>query len=273
MQSRSSPWPWIIVVLLVIGAGWWLLRQYLPHAAERPAATQVRQQAAPSPPAPAPVEQAPPAIQHPIDTSASADAAAPALPTLADSDGPAWEALAQVVGDDDALSLLLREHLIQRIAVMVDNLTQPSLSRRALAVRPVGGSLQLQEGSAGTVIAPENAQRYAPYVQAFTHADPQALVAAYRRFYPLFQQAYAELGSPGAYFNDRLVQVIDHLLAAPAPAQSPVVEPDGKGRWRYTDPALESLSVGQKALVRLGPEQEAAVKTQLAALRTALTRM
>ena len=111
MQSRSSLWPWIIVVLLVIGAGWWLLRQYLPDAAERPAATQARQQA-PSPPAPAPAEQAPPAIQHPIDTSASADAAAPALPTLADSDGPAWEALAQVVGDDNALSLLLREHLI-----------------------------------------------------------------------------------------------------------------------------------------------------------------
>jgi hypothetical protein len=82
-----------------------------------------------------------------------------------------------------------------------------------------------------------------------------------------------ELGKPDAYFNDRLVQVIDHLLNTPDPAQPLSVEPNGKGRFRYTDPMLESLSVGQKALVRLGPEQEAAVKTQLKAIRTALTRM
>lgn len=49
-----------------------------------------------------------------------------------------------------------------------------------------------------------NAQRYTPYVWAFTHADTDALVGAYTRFYPLFQQAYVELGKPDAYFNDRL---------------------------------------------------------------------
>jgi hypothetical protein len=276
MQSKPSRWPWVLVVLVVAGAGWWLFRQNLPGtsdtiATEAPAGAQQAPLA--SPPAQLPPEQEQPAIQHPVDTSASADAAAPALPALGDSDAPAWEALSQDVGDDGALALLLREHLIQRIVVMVDNLTLPSLTRSAMAVNPVEGSLQVQESDTGMVIAPANMQRYAPYVQAFTHADAHALVGTYKRFYPLFQQAYVELGKPDAYFNDRLVQVIDHLLNAPDPAQPLSVEPNGKGRFRYTDPMLESLSVGQKALVRLGPEQEAAVKTQLKALRTALTRM
>jgi hypothetical protein len=276
MQSSTpSRWPWLLVVVVVAAAGWWLFRQHVPDQSEPAAATTSDPPSAPvsSPATPSADVPQPPTIQHPIDTRASADAAAPALPALADSDAPAWDALSQVVGDDGALALLLREHLIQRIVVMVDNLTQRSLTRSAMAVQPVAGSLQVQESDTGMVVASANAQRYAPYVRAFTHADADALVGAYRRFYPLFQQAYVELGKPDAYFNDRLVQVIDHLLNTPAPAQPVAVEPDGKGRFRYTDPMLESLSVGQKALVRLGPEQEAAVKTQLKTIRTALTRM
>jgi hypothetical protein len=268
-QSKSSRWPWALVVIVVAAAGWWLFRQNVPGvdgaapAAQAPAASQSATDAT------APPAVSTPPIQHPVDQ----DAADPALPALADSDAPAWDALSQAVGGDSALGPLLREHLIQRVVVMVDNLTLPSLTRSAMAVKPVDGSLQVQESDTGAVIAPANAQRYAPYVQAFTHADPQALVGAYKRFYPLFQQAYVELGKPNAYFNDRLVQVIDHLLAAPQPSQPLAVEPDGKGRFRYTDPSLESLSVGQKALVRLGPDQETAVKIQLKAIRTALTRM
>ena len=37
----------------------------------------------------------------------------------------------------------------------------------------------------------------------------------YKQYYPLFQQAYVDLGYPEGYFNDRLVEVIDHLLATP----------------------------------------------------------
>ena len=40
-------------------------------------------------------------------------------------------------------------------------------------------------------------------------------MALYVRLYPLFQRAYEELGYPGQYFNDRVVEVIDSLLATP----------------------------------------------------------
>jgi hypothetical protein len=153
-------------------------------------------------------------------------------------------------------------------------LPQRRVAARTLALKPVPGRLQISTDAAGaSSIAEANAQRYAAYVQAFTQADPGAMVAAYRRFYPLFQQAYVELGYPKGYFNDRLVQVIDHLLQAPVPATPPALIADARtGKYRFVDPALESLSVGQKALLRLGPVQAAAVRKQLQAIRAALVR-
>lgn len=64
--------------------------------------------------------------------------------------------------------------------------------------------------------------------------------------------------------------MIDHLLRTPEPTQPIAVQRDDRGRYRFVDPSLESLSVGQKALLRLGPTQATAVKTQLQRIRTAL---
>ncbi|HQU43635.1 MAG TPA: DUF3014 domain-containing protein, partial [Pirellulales bacterium] len=44
----------------------------------------------------------------------------------------------------------------------------------------------------------------------------------------------------GKYFNDRLVSVIDHLLAAPEPA-GPVALVQPKIIYKFADPQLESL--------------------------------
>jgi hypothetical protein len=87
----------------------------------------------------------------------------------------------------------------------------------------------------------------------------------------LFQQAYEALGYPGAYFNDRLVEVIDHLLAAPTPEWPPqLVKPEAV--HLYADEGLESLSAGQKLLIRIGPEHGRTVRARLLELREALTR-
>ena len=91
------------------------------------------------------------------------------------------------------------------------------------------------------VIAPDNSARYAPVV-ALVHAiDTKQLVGSIR-FYPLFQQAYRELGYPDGYFNDRLVAVIDHLIATDVKPPIAVV----KVLYQYADPELEALSAGQK---------------------------
>ena len=102
--------------------------------------------------------------------------------------------------------------------------------------------------------------------------DVKRVVAVYARFYPLFQQAYVELGYPDGYFNNRLVQVIDHLLEAPV-VEGPVKLVVRRVLPEYADPALESESAGRKILLRIGPENAAVVKARLRVLRKELTAM
>jgi hypothetical protein len=96
-------------------------------------------------------------------------------------------------------------------------------------------------------------------------------VAAYVRLYPYFQQAYRELGYPGAYFNDRLVEVLDHLLAAPLPAP-PIALAQPHVLYTYADPELEARSAGQKILMRMGAENATAIKDKLRAIRALVAR-
>ncbi len=273
MQSGKAVWPWILGVVVIGGAGGWLFRDQIKSLADGvPVPEQsppASSGAPPQPQAAAAPAPAPPAIKHPLDTEAAAD---PALPKLADSDAAAWGALGQLFQGEGPLTLLLRDHLIQRLVTQVDNLDKPSVPPTALAARPLPGNLQVEPGEGGERIAASNAARYAPYVHAFTALDPAAAATAYKRFYPLIQQAYVDLGRPDSYFNDRLVAVIDHLLDTPELAQAPLVQRDDRGRYRFVDSALQSRSIGQKALLRMDAAQAQAVKQQLRAIRSAITR-
>lgn len=273
-KSGKAIWPWVLGVVVIGGAGTWLFSDTLRDLVDdvqMPVQAPAAQGAGTKiPPVPAyPAAPAPPSIQHPVDPR---DAADPALPALADSDGPVFDALAALFNGDGSLALLLRDHLVQRVVTHIDNLDKPSVPTPAMAVRALPGSLQVDSVEGTTHIAAANAARYAPYVTAFTALDAAAAGKAYVRVYPLLQQAYAELGQPDAYFNDRVVAVIDHLLQTPEPPRPLAVIRDERGRYRFVDPALQSRSVGQKLLLRMDAAQARAVKQQLRALRAVLSR-
>jgi hypothetical protein len=99
--------------------------------------------------------------------------------------------------------------------------------------------------------------------------EAKRLVATYVRLYPLFQTAYQELGYPQGYFNDRLVQAIDDLLAAPDIAEPRLVQP--KVLYEFADADLEDRSAGQKIMLRMGSGNAARVKEKLRAIRRELT--
>jgi hypothetical protein len=96
------------------------------------------------------------------------------------------------------------------------------------------------------------------------------LSALYIHYYPLFQQSYQNLGYPNGYFNDRLVEVIDSLLATPDPKE-PVELVRPNVMYIYADPALEKRPAGQKLLIRMGPENAKVIKAKLTELRAAIT--
>ncbi len=260
MNEASNGWRWAAAaVVLVAAIGGAVYLRYKPATpAAAPAAIA---------PAPAAPVAAAPRIQHPIETLA-ADAATP-LPVLEQSDAQALQALVDLLGSDALTALLEPEYLIARIVATVDNLPRRAVAVRMLPTKPVPGAfLALQIGD-GTVIAPQNAARYDSHVRVMEAIDARRLVALYVRWYPLFQQAYRELGYPEGYFNDRLVEVIDHLLAASA-APEPIAVTRPKVLYEYLDPALESRSAGERVLLRIGSANAARVQAKLREIRAAL---
>ncbi|HKE94098.1 MAG TPA: DUF3014 domain-containing protein, partial [Povalibacter sp.] len=95
--------------------------------------------------------------------------------------------------------------------------------------------------------------------------------ALYKHFYPLFQQAYTELGYPDGYFNNRLVEVIDHLLETPE-VTGPIRLTQPGVLYQFADPALEERSAGQKLLIRMGSDNAAALKLKLRELRREIAK-
>ncbi|WP_420465077.1 DUF3014 domain-containing protein [Panacagrimonas sp.] len=211
------------------------------------------------------------------DDAAQGEVTAPSqgrLPELEASDEPAVATLRELFGAEPVETFLIPRDLIRRIVLTVDSLDREPLPLWLRPVRRVPGPLAAQtqgQGEEQTLyLADSNAARYAPLVDAFTAVDAQAFAAAYRRYYPLFQDAYDRIGNPRKrYFNDRLIEILDHLLATPA-VPEPVALVRPKVLYLYADPALEERSSGQKLLLRLGRDHAAQVQAKLREIRSAI---
>jgi hypothetical protein len=270
-----------VLVLLAAAAGGW----YWTYGPQRTTPQPMPTAAVATPPEDAPARPAEPAEevasgpQNPVDAIAKPDTA---LPALSDADAQVTSALTQLLGAGSVGSFLNVDGFVRRTVATVDNLTRQQAPSRVWPLHPTPGRFTVQPGTQGgargeQTIDAANAGRYAA-VTAFAEAvDVERAAKLYARFYPLFQQAYEELGYPGRYFNDRLVAVIDHLLAAPEP-QGPVRvklteikgeydAPNPWTRYEFVDPALESMTSGQKMMVRVGPANERRLKAKLAAFR------
>jgi hypothetical protein len=253
----------IVVGVIVVAVFLWLRATPSGHEATPAVSSQVPA-ATPRPAAAAST------IQHPIAQAEPAPASTAPLPALDASDADVAAAFLALADGSPLGGLLQRDQLIRRIVATVDALPRQSVASEILPVHTPKGAFLVERAGGVVTMAPRNADRYAPYLQVLQRVDPRALVAWYVRHYPLFQQAYRDLGYPKGYFNDRLIVAIDDMLAAPAPA-TPVQLVQPKVFYRYADADLEARSAGQKLLMRLGPADEATVKSKLRVLRGLLT--
>jgi len=219
-------------------------------------------------PLPAPVAAPPAAAPAAAPAPPRAEPSGPPLPALADSDFELLRTLDELFGGGME-KIVLRPGIVHRIVATVDNLPGAKVPQQVQPVRPVGGQFATAEQGGRLSISPANADRYAQYVNLVSKMDTAQLVAAYRRYYPLFQQAYRELGYPKGEFNDRLIEAIDDMLEAPQP-EPPVALVAPRAMFDYADADLQDASAGQKILIRMGPENETRVKAKLRQLRRAL---
>ena len=243
----------LVVAAGVLAGGWYWYHSRQP-AAEAPAVVHT---AAPQPAAPSE-----PQISNPIPGAAGAAA----LPALNDSDQVAQDSLTGVLGRAAVAQFLVPQNIVRHIVVTVDNLPRRKVAVELRPLKPTPPPIATSTQGELITLSETNFERYAPLVRVVQGTDVKALAVVYERLYPLFQQAYEDLGYPGKYFNDRLVEVIDHLLAAPEVA-APIQLTQPKVMFEYADADLESRSAGQKLLIRMGPANARIIKAKLREFR------
>jgi hypothetical protein len=261
MSDTNTNWvlPAIVVVAVAAGAIWYFQKQDEPVTAVE----------APGEAEPAPAEPAGPRYPVPLPGSDAAGELVD-LPPLDDSDAYFELALLDVFGPalDD---MLVDSGLVEKFVTTVDNLPRARVAERVRPLKNIGSAFVAEplDGENAFVLGEDNYARYSPFVDLLQNAGTDDLIDAYRRFYPLLQEAYVGLGYPDRYFNDRVIEVIDHLLQTPEPAEPPrLARPHVL--YVYADPELEALSAGQKLLLRMGNANADRVKDRLVELRERL---
>jgi len=260
-DASRRKFAWIVgaVVAAAVAAGGWYWYSGRVHPAAEPPPVR--------PAAPQPAASAAPEISHPLST----EGAPTALPALNDSDPVVHDSLVGVFGRDTIERFLVPQNIVRHLVVTVDNLPRHKVNVELRPVKPTAGQAVTAGRGEVTTLGEANFERYAPLARVVQGTDVKSLAVVYERLYPLFQQAYEDLGYPGKYFNDRLVEVIDHLLQTPeVPAPIPVQQP--KVFWEYADSSLENRSAGQKLLIRMGPQNARIIKAKLRDFRAEIVK-
>jgi hypothetical protein len=253
-----------VIVAVALGVWYYLESGSTPPPASG-SSTDTMSGAPPSAPAPAG-----PTIAHPLPAPAAGAGPGTAPPDLEHSDALLQAELPDAIGAGAVKDYLEPENLVRRIVVTVDNLPRQKIPVDKRPVRRVGGLFRADGDELHATLDAGNYVRYQPYVTVVRNLDVPGLMKVYVHFYPLLQHAYQDLGYPTGYFNDRLVEAIDVLLAAPQ-VTGPIDLVRPNVMYEFADPALEALPAGQKLMIRLGPDNAAAVKAKLTELRAALT--
>lgn len=254
-MSKSTVVAISSIVLLAGGAAeYWYWQNQQPELVYAPIEVPVQKEAPTSS-----VEDTAPV--HPLILDNSPPAQQP-LPALEESDGFVLEAINTLLSDPDLAKIFISDKLIEKFVASIDNLPSKSLPVKVMPIKTASGIMITTGSESALAISPQNAERYAPYIKVLNGADTKQLVQLYLHLYPLMQQAYEDLGYPDKYFNDRLIEVIDHLLDAPdLTGEIRLVQP--LVVYKFAEPELEKSSIGQRIMMRIGSQNEAVVKAKL----------
>ncbi|MDO5103649.1 MAG: DUF3014 domain-containing protein [Lautropia sp.] len=216
--------------------------------------------------------EAPPA-DEPFDEGGLMDApkqAAPSQRALPDE-----SAVIKDIGKHWSLAAVRRHFNLQetarRLVITVDQLSRHHVPSQMRVMRGIPDPLMIQRQGERIMLDPANSRRYDAFVGFAESLNAKTLVTVYRKFYPLLQHTFEEIGYPGERFHDRVMVAIDDMLAARQP-DGPIELVQPKVLYRFEDPVLEGLSAGRKIMIRVGPAHAERLKTVLRRLRGELAR-
>lgn len=175
----------------------------------------------------------------------------PAPESLDDSDTQV-RAVAQEVSPD-ASGWLQPEEQLRKWTLLIK---QAAEGKTIAEDRPFSFNLSkfaVEERGDRFFISTQNFERYSPVVNVLVKMPEDKLVAYYRSWYPLLEQAFGELGLPGS-FDEKLDAVIGRILAVEV-LEGPIeLNKPTSVNYKFLDKKLEDASQIDKWLWRMGPE-------------------
>ena len=157
----------------------------------------------------------------------------------------------------------------RRLVITVDNLPREHVPSQLRVTRGVPELLRVKKEGETITLDPSNYERYDRIIGYVEKMDARKIGRLYAKFYPLLQRTYEETGFPEERFHDRVLAALDDMMDAPRPT-GPIRLVQPKVLYRFEDDHLESLSAGQKIMIRVGPENAARLRKVLARVRAAI---
>ncbi|WP_440904730.1 DUF3014 domain-containing protein [Catenovulum sp. SX2] len=196
----------------------------------------------------------------------------PELPSLNQSDTVVKADLSSVYSGTSASPLFVNQDLIRKFVVFVDNAAKGDLMQKHAPVTAPSEPMKVVASADNTyTLDASSFKRYDPYVSLLSMVSTDTLVDNLKKYQPLMDDAYQEIGYNDQAFVDKLIDAIDVALA------TPVIEKEIKlvapsAMYKYADPELEALSDIQKLLIRMGPKNQMKVQARLEQIRAELVK-
>lgn len=191
------------------------------------------------------------------------------IPALAESDEYVKEKTLEVANGMKIDPILVEKDIVRHFVVFVDNLAQGELARKVSPLKAPNSQFTVSDVTNKTYLNPDSYHRYDLYADFVSNLDEQQLAITYKQLTPLMGEAFDELGYGDMSFNERIIEAIDVMLAAPIIEQA-IELSSVSVNYKFVDPELEALPNAQKLMIRMGPDNSKKVKAALRKLKKQL---
>ena len=185
------------------------------------------------------------------------------LPSLNNSDDFVFEGVRALQNGAALIRVLTDEQLIRSIVVFVDNISRGEFPQTSLPYKRIEQEMSVRNIDENLFVMEANAhERFDQLIDTFVAVDTDQAMILYRTLQPLFQQAYAEIGSRNVNFDDTLRSAINAVLRSPN-VEGPYQLVKPSVMFLYADANIENMEEMQKQLIRIGPENTEKLKAKL----------
>ncbi len=196
---------------------------------------------------------------------------APPLPELNKSDETVISALSNLILDNEWLTWITTDEVVRKFVVVTDNIAEGKIARKYISIPKPNQAFRVETRGEKEFLQPSSYERYNRYIEIFDAIDTDLLVATYRRFSPLLEQAYGELGYPDRTFHSTLMRTLEVMLDAPI-IEGEIELTHTSVLYKFADPKLEKLPAIHKQFLRMGPRNTAIAQRKIRELKEALRK-